>query len=122
MMDDPNALDNAKDGVDYVHINERIVFENGETERTIEIEILNPNTPEEKPKEAPPNDGEIKEGEDQEQEEVNLMFKVRIEEAEPTSVKISKKNVCFVTIQEDEGGSAQEQQAKLVKYFMSERD
>jgi len=104
MLEDPNAPDNAKEGVDYVPFSERVVFERGETERTVEIELLNPPTPESGPKDAGAEDGQVKEGEEEEQEELNLMFKLRIEAAEPSEVKISKKNVCFVAIHQDESG------------------
>ena len=85
MLEDPNAPDNAKEGVDYVAKQERVVFENGETEKTVEIELLNPPTPESGPNEAAAGGGQVKEGEEEEEhEELNLMFKVRIEAAEPS--------------------------------------
>ena len=51
------------------------------------------------------------------------MFKVRLEKAEPKSVKISKKNVCFITInqsEEEDAGAAE--QAKMIEYFMNSRE
>jgi len=105
MMEDLNAPENAKENEDYVPKQERVVFENGETERTVEIELLNPPTPEKEAKEAGTDGEQVKEQEE-EHEELNLMFKVRIEAPEPASLKMSKKNVCFVTLHQDESGGA----------------
>jgi len=38
------------------------------------------------------------EGEESDEEDCDLMFKVKLEKPEPAGVKISKRNVCLVTI------------------------
>ena len=39
--------------------------------------------------------------EEEEEEYLDLMFKVKIEKQDPPTLKISKKNVCIVTIVDD---------------------
>lgn len=49
----------------------------------------------------------------------DVMFKVKLDKAEPQGVKISKKNVCLVTIvQNEDVQKEQEGHAKLMEYFM----
>ena len=62
------------------------------------------------------------EGEESDEAPPNKMFKVRIRSAEPKQVKISKKNVCFVSITQGSGDNDGQKQAKLIKFFMSGRD
>ena len=59
----------------------------------------------------------------EEEELVEVMFKVIIEKSEPEGVKISKRNCCIVTIVsggEEETQMMQEQ--KLLEYFLSTRE
>lgn len=53
-------------------------------------------------------------------EEVSdVMFKIVLEKAEPAEVKISKKNVCVVTIIQNElVQKEQDQASKLMGYFL----
>ena len=104
-MEDPKAPENAKEGEDYTPKAERVVFENGETEKTVVFDLLNPPTPEQEDKGADGGGEQVKEQEE-EHEELDVMFKVTIHGAEPPAVKISKKNVCFVTLHEDAAGGA----------------
>jgi hypothetical protein len=54
----------------------------------------------------------------QSDELIDLMFKVKLEKAEPQGVKISKKNVCLVTIVHNEDAEKeQNDHAKLMDYF-----
>jgi hypothetical protein len=47
------------------------------------------------------------------------MFKIVLEKAEPAEVKISKKNVCVVTIIQNEMVQKEQDQAsKLMGYFL----
>jgi len=49
------------------------------------------------------------------------MFKIKIEKAEPESVKISKKNVCIVKIAPaTQMNSDMEEHTKLMQYFVSQ--
>ena len=49
----------------------------------------------------------------------DVMFKVKLDKAEPQGVKISKKNMCTVTIvQNEDAQKEQDDHAKLMDYFM----
>lgn len=51
------------------------------------------------------------------------MFKIKLEKPEPAGVKISKKNVCLVTISKsEEVDKEEEDKKKLIEYFLSQRD
>lgn len=53
----------------------------------------------------------------------DVMFKVKLEKAEPQGVKISKKNMCTVTIvQNEDAQKEQDDHAKLMDYFMQTQD
>lgn len=48
------------------------------------------------------------------------MFKVKIEKPEPEGVKISKKNVCLVTISANEEFDQEEdEKRKILEYYLS---
>lgn len=48
------------------------------------------------------------------------MFKVKLEKPEPDGVKISKKNVCLVTISNNEEFDQEEEdKRKLIEYYLS---
>lgn len=52
--------------------------------------------------------------------EPDVMFKVKLEKPEPSGVKISKKNVCLVTISKSEEiDKEEEDKRKLIEYFLS---
>jgi len=60
-------------------------------------------------------------GDDEESsDEVNeVIFKVKLEKPEPEGVKISKKNVCFVTIVKGDGaGGEDDANKKLLQYYL----
>jgi len=47
------------------------------------------------------------------------MFRVIIEKTEPSHVKLSRKNVAFITIEQSKEGANEEQEhAKLLEFFM----
>lgn len=85
---------NAVEFEDYLPKHEEVVFAHGENEKTISIMLVNDKIPQ--------IDGKTKgvdEEDDEQGDEIgDVTFKVRLEKAEPASVKISKKNVCMVTI------------------------
>lgn len=55
--------------------------------------------------------------------EPDVMFKVKLEKPEPAGVKISKKNVCLVTISKSEEiDQEEEDKKKLIEYFLSQKD
>lgn len=69
------------------------------------------------------DDDESKDDIEELEEVLDVMFKVKIERAEPEGVKISKKNVCFVTIvQNDEAHKQEDEQMKLLKYFCESKE
>ena len=106
---------NAVELVDYVPMHDKVTFGHGENEKTITIRLVTDDA-----------QGDGKEGEEEqpgEDEEVlDRLFKVRIGHPDPAGVKISKKNVCFVTIHAGGGDSEGEKQAKLIQFFMASRD
>ena len=71
-------------------------------------------------------DGE-EDGEDPDQAseegDPDLIFKVKLDSPEPKGVKISKKNVCLVTIVRSEDlNKNEEAQKKLIEFFLNQRD
>jgi hypothetical protein len=51
------------------------------------------------------------------------MFKVKLEKPEPAGVKISKKNVCLVTISKsEEVDQEEEDKRRLIEYYLSQKD
>lgn len=127
-MTDKNA-DGAQDSAnaveleDYLPKYEQVTFETGEMDRTVSISIVN-----DKVHHIAQHDGKAgttAEGVEQSEEEeaIEVMFKVVIEKSEPVGVKISKRNCAIVTIVsggEEETQMMQEQ--KLLEYFLSTRE
>lgn len=57
------------------------------------------------------------------EEPKDLMFKVIIDDAEPNGVKVSKKNICTVTIVQSEKLQKElEERSKLMEYFVESQD
>lgn len=50
------------------------------------------------------------------------MFKVLIHKAEPEGVKISKKNVCIITIVQQDDEQGEDENEKLLNYFLQVRE
>ena len=88
---------------------ERITFEHGEIEKTITIQLLD--------KSSDIINDKKNDKDEEEEEEIDRMFKVIISNAEPNSVKISKKNCCLVTILAKEHDDIEKQ--KLYEYFLN---
>lgn len=70
------------------------------------------------------NDQEGEEGQDESEDaDPDLIFKVKLDKPEPNGVKISKKNVCLVTIvQGDEEDKFAASQRKLIQYYLELQD
>ena len=87
---------NAVELEDYLPKYEQVTFETGEMDRTVSISIVNDKVHHIDGK--PP--GKTADGEDnsEEEEALEVMFKVIIEKSEPVGVKISKRNCAIVTI------------------------
>jgi hypothetical protein len=58
-----------------------------------------------------------------EEGEPDLIFKVKLDKPEPKGVKISKKNICLVTIvRNEEFNKNEESQRKLIEFYLAQRD
>ena len=101
LTDQQNAGCAAVEFEDYIPRHEKVVFQNGENSKVISITLVN-----ERVKQLGDNTKLLKVDEDDDSQDqieemdeiLDVIFKVKIERAEPEGVKISKKNVCFVTI------------------------
>ena len=64
---------------------------------------------------------QVAEGDDEESadEVCDVIFKVKLEKPEPQEVKISKKNVCLVTIVKGDDAEKQEdERQKLLEFYL----
>ena len=86
---------NAVEYEDYLPCCEKVTFEHGENEKSIPVHLVTEKINMETSK-KPDDEGGEDDGSDSDAPE--LMFKVKIEKAEPEGVKISKRNVCIVQI------------------------
>lgn len=101
------ALSNsAAEFDDYLPKHDKIEFANQENEKTISIALVNDKVV---PKYDAKTGGNQVDEDDMDVEEnsqieevSDVMFKIVLEKAEPAEVKISKKNVCVVTIIQNE--------------------
>lgn len=97
-----NIANAAHEFEDFIPFQDKIKFMPGETEKKIEIQLV-PKSNKSKSidgiinKTADEGDGEIDDGMD---EEMELMFTLKITGGEPDGLKISKKNVCIIKIAE----------------------
>jgi hypothetical protein len=90
---------NAVEWEDYIPLKEKINFEHHETQKIVPIKLLaNDNAHIDLADIGTKSD----DGAIDAQEAMDLMFKILIHKAEPEGVKISKKNVCIVTIIHDD--------------------
>ena len=81
-------------------VHDKITFNHGENEKTVQIKLVNERNRQIESKTIGTTkiDEDDKEDEEDQEDIPDVMFKVRIDKAEPNLVKVSKKNVCFVTI------------------------
>lgn len=89
----------AQEFEDYLPKHEKITFKHNETSQKVIIKLVNEKIG------AAEDHKEFKDLEDNEEEEEgseegepDLIFKVKLDKPEPLGVKISKKNVCLVTL------------------------
>jgi len=112
-----------------LYISEEITFAPGETEQFVEIAFIQKPLAQESSnkleKEGPneskePLGGTEKDNEDHEEEKT---FAVQIKEPKPEQCKISKKNLCFVSIVPDDSEEvADEQTEKMIQYFLQQKE
>jgi hypothetical protein len=94
----------AQEFEDYLPKHEKVTFKHNETSQKVIIKLVNEKIG------AGEDVKEFKDvGEDDEEEEEgseegepDLIFKVKLDKPEPNGVKISKKNVCLVTLARSE--------------------
>ena len=111
---------NAVEFEDYLPKCEKVVFEIGEMDKTVPINLVNDKV---NGYHSGPAHQEIDEQGSESNEVNEVMFKVKIEKPEPKGVKISKRNCAIITIVsggEEENQILQEQ--KLLEYFLSTQD
>lgn len=97
LVDDPQNPENAIENEDYIPLHQTVVFESGEIEKIVTINLIDAKVP--KIDDDKPNVGIQDDGEEEidENEDVELRFRVIIENPSQ-HVKISKKNCCVVSI------------------------
>lgn len=114
---------NAIEYEDYVPCSETLHFANGETEKVITIKLVNEKMPRLMDNKGL---GEINDGsfsQDDQGEVSDVMFKVKIFDAKPEGVNISKKNVAIVTIKQTEDDSEKiEDEQKMLTYFLASKE
>jgi len=111
------TANNAVEFDDYVPKDEKVTFEHGENSKNIYIQLVNEKVPD-------MVDGGKKGDESGEESEAHdVIFKVKLEKPEPSpGVKISKKNVCLVTIVGGEDEADDDEQKKMFKFFMQQKE
>jgi hypothetical protein len=77
---------------------EKVTFQHQTNEMIVAIQLVNIDIPNIDKIGATKDDEEHKEEDEESEEDCDLMFKVKLEKPEPSGVKISKRNICMVTI------------------------
>ena len=112
----------AQEFEDYLPKHEKITFKHQEKEQKVVIKLVNEKIGvTEDIKEFKEVDGEDEEEGDPEEEEgdPDLIFKVKLDKPEPAGVKISKKNVCLVTLlRNDEEDKMAKSQRKMIEFYL----
>ncbi len=112
---------NAVEFEDYLPCCEKVVFENGEMDKIVPIILVNDKAHQIEGKGNTKKEDEEEEGSSE--ENLDVMFKVKIEKAEPVMVKISKRNTCIITILQADANDAEAiQEEKLMAYFLDARE
>jgi solute carrier family 8 (sodium/calcium exchanger) len=113
-----NKLKNAIGYENYIPKHEKLKFLHGETEKIVKIELM-------QKQDVDVDGGTIKKDtqESDSGEIEELMFNIKITDPQPSEVKISKKNVCMVTISNDNGTvNMIEEQKKLLEYYLAQKE
>ena len=112
---------NAVEYDDYLPINSRVVFANGESEQRVTVDLVKDKVPtlENKDKDEDPTNVDEEEESDHIEE---LQFKIILEKADPDSVKVSKRNLCFISILPDESEAVVMEQEKMLDFFFEKKD
>lgn len=127
------AVASHSQAIEYEHflpIEKKVVFSSGETEASISVELL-PNghkiegdiQVEEKGKTADEGSGDGSGGDEEEEEEPDLIFKIKLDRPSSDGVKISRKNICFVTIvRSEEFEKEEEDRQKLLAFYLAQQN
>ena len=114
---DGSNRQNAIEYEDYIPLEEKLTFEHGETERIMSLQLMTENEKNEVDEKSKEDDEKSSE-----EEVVDVMFKVCIMNPTPETVKISKKNVCIVTIIQQGDDIGDDEAEKLLTYFLQQRE
>lgn len=116
-LSENQAANNAIEFEDYLPMYEKITFGHGETEKVITITLVDEKIPNIQEKEV--DDNQVADENGSEEEEQDRIFKIKLEKPDPVEVKISKKNVCMVTIVSHEDvDKDEEDRQKLIEFYM----
>jgi len=108
----------AREFEDYLPKHDKVSFDHNENEKTVYIDIINEQSKEKKNATKKEEAGE----ESSDEEECDLVFKVKITSPCPEEVKISSKNVCFVSIVKSNEEDLQDEQAKLLEFYLQQKE
>lgn len=96
-------------------MSEKVVFKQGENEKTITVALCASHEHKEETPETADGDSD--------REPLDLMFRVLIENPEPQVVKLSRKNVAFITINNsDDIDAEQKENQQLLMFFMNSKN
>lgn len=110
----------AQEFTDFLPKLEKMKFAHGETEKIFSVDLVEKIKGQDVDGVDTKKDASDSASETAEQE---LMFKIKISDPQPNEVKISKKNVCIVTISKnDEEANEMEEHAKLIEYYLSQQE
>ena len=123
MSQEPHAPNSAVHFEHFLPMETEIVFKHGETETTKIITLLPAKEDEAEDKMKGDESAEPEEGSDEADEVNDLIFKVKLEDAKPEGVKISKKNICFVTIvQSDDHDQEEADRQRLLEFYLAQQN
>ena len=110
----------ANEFEDYVPKIEKVTFQHQTNEMIIPIQLVNIDIPTIDKIGGDKVDEEEKDEDEDSEGDCDLIFKVKLEKPEPAGVKISKRNVCLVTIcKGDQHQQEDDDHAKLIEYFLN---
>ena len=114
----------AKEFEDFVPAIKKITFGHQINQVTVPIQLVNLDVPNiDKIAGDKVFDEEEKQEEEESDEECDLIFKIKLDKPEPAGVKISKKNICLVTIcKGDHHEKEDDDHAKLIEYFLNNQN
>ena len=116
--DADGMIKNAREYEDYQPVSQIVTFENGESEKLVEIKLIEDNITGNVEKIQDKAGGDEGGESDESDAHIDLKFKVLLEKPEPEKVKLSRKSTCYITIKPDELQGNVEEANKLLEYFL----